>query len=352
MNCSINLTREELVRYSGQIKLTEIGMEGQEKIKGASVLVIGAGGIGCPVLLYLASAGVGTLGIFDNDCVDESNLHRQILYSAKEIGKPKPLAAKEKLKELNPDITYKVHFLKLDRQSALNVIRDYDIICDCTDNFETRYIINDASLILNRPVVYGAIHKFSGQVIVLNYRNGPTLRCLFPGPPHPVEFLDCTDEGILGSVAGIVGTMQATEVIKVILGTESVLSGKLFSFNALDYNVSITPFTRKDDLAVITELTEPDDDHKQLIVKEITAADLRDLISLEPGTMIFDLRDKDDIAEIGFKTIREKEITRIMELTNSNVPMVFYCRSGARAISIISYLRNVHKGERLFSLIL
>ena len=191
MRCNTLLTKDDLNRYSRQIRLAEVGKEGQKKIKGTSVLVVGAGALGCHVLQYLTAAGIGTLGIVDNDWVDESNLNRQVLYSLKDIGKPKPLAAKERLKILNPEVTLKMHFIRLDKVSALKVISPYDIIVDCTDNFATRYLINDACVILNKPLVYGAIHKFSGQVMVLNYQNGPTLRCLYPEPPHPLEVPSC-----------------------------------------------------------------------------------------------------------------------------------------------------------------
>jgi len=170
MRCNNILTKDEINRYSRQIRLAEVGKEGQKKIKGTSVLVIGAGALGCPVLQYLTAAGVGILGIVDNDYLDETNLHRQVLYTLKDIGKPKPLAAMEKLKLLNPEVIFNVYFIRLDKGSALKIIPQYDIIVDCTDNFATRYLINDACVILNKPVVYGAIHRFSGQLMVLNYK--------------------------------------------------------------------------------------------------------------------------------------------------------------------------------------
>lgn len=196
MRCNNVLDKNEINRYSRQMRLAEVGKEGQERIKGTSVLVVGAGALGCPVLQYLTAAGVGTLGIVDNDWVDETNLHRQVLYTIKDIGRPKPLAAKEKLRLLNPGVSLKVHFIRLDKDSVLRIIPEYDIIVDCTDNFATRYLINDACVILNKPVVYGAIDKFSGQLMVLNYHNGPTLRCLYPEPPHPLEVPSCAETGV------------------------------------------------------------------------------------------------------------------------------------------------------------
>jgi len=277
MHCNSVLTNDEISRYSRQIRLAEVGKEGQEKIKGASVLVIGAGALGCPVLQYLTAAGVGILGIVDNDWVDETNLNRQVLYTIKDIGKPKPLVAKEKLKLLNPKVVFKVHFIRLDKVCALKIISQYDIIVDCTDNFASRYLINDACVILDKPLVYGAIHKFSGQLMVLNYKNGPTLRCLFPEPPHSLEIPSCEEYGVMGSVPGIIGSLQVTEVMKIILGLGGVLSGKLFMIDTLNFNTFISSFDRNLDLPAITELGEYEDstlcDSKS--VKEITAKELR-----------------------------------------------------------------------------
>ena len=227
MRCNTFLTVSELNRYNRQMRLSEVGKEGQEKIKGASVVVIGAGALGCPALQYLAAAGVGILGIVDNDWVDESNLHRQLLYGVKDIDKPKPIAARDRIMLNNPEIKIVPHFIRFTKETALNILREYDIVVDCTDNFATRYLINDAAVIQNKPIVYGAIHKFSGQVMVLNYLNGPTLRCIYPNAPHPLDAPSCEEEGTIGSIAGTIGTMQATEVLKIILGLEGILSGKI-----------------------------------------------------------------------------------------------------------------------------
>ena len=259
MRCNTILTKDEINRYSRQIRLAEVGKEGQKKIKGTSVLVIGAGALGCPVLQYLTSAGVGILGIVDNDYLDETNLHRQVLYTLKDIGKPKPLAAMEKLKLLNPEVIFNVYFIRLDKGSALKIIPQYDIIVDCTDNFATRYLINDACVILNKPVVYGAIHRFSGQLMVLNYKKGPTLRCLYPNAPQPLEVPSCDETGVIGSIAGTIGSMQVTEVIKIILEKEEVLSGKLFIIDSLDFTTHIITFERNPEDSNIRTLGEYND---------------------------------------------------------------------------------------------
>lgn len=356
MHSTATLTRDEIARYSRQIRLSEVGKEGQKKIKLASVLVVGAGALGCPVLQYLTAAGTGILGIVDNDWIDESNLNRQVLYSHKDLGKPKPLAAKERLKLLNPEVTFKVHFIRLDKESAIRVISQYDIIVDCTDNFPSRYLINDACVILNKPLVYGAIHKFSGQVMVLNYKGGPTLRCLYPEPPHPIEVPSCEEFGVIGSVPGIIGSLQATEVLKIILGLEGVLSGKIFMIDTLNFNTWISSFESNNEFTGITELGEYEDSSlcDKMSVKEITAGTLRKMLSEKPEIMVVDLRDKEDDADIGFKTVSipSYEVSRKIRLFSGRDAIVFYCRSGSRSTTVINYLQKVHKLGNLYSLVI
>lgn len=355
MTCNTTLTKEEIIRYSRQIRLAEIGKEGQKKIKGTAVLVVGAGALGCPVLQYLTAAGVGTLGIVDNDWVDETNLNRQVLYSLKDIGKPKPLAAKERLAILNPEVDFKVHFLRLDKEFALKIISLYDIVVDCTDNFATRFLINDACVILNKPLVYGAIHKFSGQVMVLNYRNGPTLRCLYPEPPHPLEVPTCEEFGVIGSIPGMIGSLQATEVLKIIIGLGGVLSGKIFMIDTLNFTTCISSFERDPKLSKVIELGEYEDrsmcDNRS--VREISAVILKRMLSKNPGVLVVDLRDKEDDADIGFKTllIPYYNVCSNIKLFSNHAAVVFYCRSGNRSTNVINYLQKVHKLENLYSLV-
>ena len=356
MRCNTFLTKDEMNRYSRQIRLAEVGKEGQVKIKGTSVLVIGAGALGCPVLQYLTAAGVGILGIVDNDWVDETNLHRQVLYTIKDIGKPKPLAAKEKLKLLNPEVTFKVHFIRLDKESALKIIPQYDIIVDCTDNFATRYLINDASVIFNKPVVYGAIHKFSGQLMVLNYQNGPTLRCLYPEPPHPLEVLSCAETGVIGSIAGTIGSMQATEVIKIILKKEEVLSGKLFIIDSLNFTTQIISFERNPENSKIKTLGDYDDIclSENNSIKELSAFELRKMISKNPEITVIDLREETEKNDIGFDciSIPYYEISRKIHLILNRDTVVFYCKHGIQSMHVINYLQKVHKMENLYNLVL
>ena len=350
------LSKEEINRYIQQIRLPEIGIAGQEKIKKSSVLVIGTGGLGCPVLQYLTAAGVGSIGIMDNDWVDESNLHRQILFNVNDLSKPKPLAAKEKLQLLNPNVEFKIHFSRLNKNNSLKILSQYDIIVDCTDNFPSRYLINDSCVILDKPDVYGAIHKFSGQVMVLNYKSGPTLRCIYPQPPHPLEIPSCEESGVIGSVTGLIGALQATEVFKIILDLGGILSGKLFMIDTLNFNTQVSSFVRNPEFSKITELGEYEDVSlcNTQSVREISADDLNKMLSINPGIRVIDLRDKEDNEDIGYETIMipHFEINRMINLISATDPVVFYCRSGSRTISVINYLQEVYKMNNLYSLMI
>ena len=219
-------------RYSRHIALNEIGIKGQNKISNAKVLVVGAGGLGCPTLQYLAAAGVGTLGIIDFDTVEESNLQRQVLYGKSSLGINKAIAAKKRLEDLNDSICIHTYPHKLDSSNALELFEAYDIIVDGTDNFESRYLICDASIISNKPVVFASIYKFEGQVSVFNYQSGPTYRCLFPDPPLKGDAPNCSETGVIGVLPGIIGSLQANEALKIILEIGSVFSGQLYCYNS------------------------------------------------------------------------------------------------------------------------
>ncbi|HIP31335.1 MAG TPA: molybdopterin-synthase adenylyltransferase MoeB [Crocinitomicaceae bacterium] len=229
----MSLSNEEKNRYSRHILLDKIGLAGQEKLKKAKVLVIGAGGLGSPVLLYLAAAGVGTIGIIDFDVIEDSNLQRQVLFSTEDIGKSKAITAKKKLEAQNPYIEIIAYNFPLNNKNAVDLIEKYDIVIDGTDNFNTRYLVNDACVITNTILVYGAIYKFEGQVSVFNYQNGPTYRCLFPEPPKKGSVPSCSEVGVIGILPSIIGSMQANEAIKILLGIGETLSGKLLIFNSL-----------------------------------------------------------------------------------------------------------------------
>jgi adenylyltransferase/sulfurtransferase len=245
------LSKEEISRYSKQLLLPEIGMQGQENLKKAKVLIIGAGGLGCPVLQYLGAAGVGTIGIIDFDFVDITNLHRQVLYTVDDIGKAKSIIASEKISLSNPTIKLEPFNLKLESSNAQEIIFKYDIIVDCTDNFETRYLINDTCMLLGKPFVYGGIHKFEGQLSVFNFVKsdgsiGPNYRDVFPKMVQDEMEVNCDVSGVIGVLPGIIGTMQANEVIKIITDIGEVCSGKLLIYNSLNNTLSEIKINRKE----------------------------------------------------------------------------------------------------------
>jgi molybdopterin/thiamine biosynthesis adenylyltransferase len=230
----IQLTKEEYERYSRHIILPEVGLDGQKKLKAASVLCIGTGGLGSPLLLYLAAAGIGHIGIVDFDIVDQSNLQRQIIHGQSWVGKPKIESARNRILEINPYCRVDLYETRLSSENALDIVKDYDVVVDGTDNFPTRYLVNDACVLMNKPNVYGSIFRFEGQATVFNYEGGPNYRDLYPEPPPPGMVPSCAEGGVLGVLPGIIGTIQANETIKVILGTGNTLSGRLLLYNALD----------------------------------------------------------------------------------------------------------------------
>ncbi|MEE8423633.1 MAG: molybdopterin-synthase adenylyltransferase MoeB, partial [Thermodesulfobacteriota bacterium] len=230
----MTLTQQQISRYSRHLILPEVGVTGQEKICNATVLCVGAGGLSSPLLLYLAAAGVGKLGIVDFDLVDESNLQRQVIHGEDWVGKSKVESAKEQINSINSSVEVVPYEVRLTSENALDIMRDYDIVVDGTDNFATRFLVNDACVILGKPNVYGSIFRFEGQASVFDAKHGPCYRCLYPEPPPPGEVPSCAEGGVLGILPGIVGLIQATEIIKLILGKGKTLIGRLLVFNALD----------------------------------------------------------------------------------------------------------------------
>ncbi len=235
----VRLSNEQILRYSRHLILPEVGMAGQKKLRAASVLIIGAGGLGCPIALYLTAVGIGRLGLVDFDVVDRTNLQRQVLYGESVVGVPKVEAATERLKDLNPDVEIETYPVRLTSENALQIMNDYDIIVDGTDNFPTRYLTNDAAVILGKPYIYGSIFRFEGQVSVFlshpfnGFERGPCYRCLFPAPPPPGAVPSCAEGGVLGVLPGVVGTIQALEAIKLILGIGEPLIGKMMLIDTL-----------------------------------------------------------------------------------------------------------------------
>jgi adenylyltransferase/sulfurtransferase len=240
-----SLTHDEIRRYSRHLILDDVGVEGQRRLKAARVLCIGSGGLGSPALVYLAAAGVGTLGVVDNDVVDESNLHRQIIHSTDSVGVPKVESAAERVRQINPTVRFVAHHAHLDASNALQILGGYDVVVDGSDNFPTRYLVNDACVLLGLPLVYGAVQKFEGQISLFNLllpdgSRGPNYRDLFPEPPPPGAVPSCAEGGVLGVLPGVIGTMQATEAIKVVLGVghtkpRDTLSGRLILYNAMSF---------------------------------------------------------------------------------------------------------------------
>ncbi|MEB3229717.1 MAG: molybdopterin-synthase adenylyltransferase MoeB [Leptolyngbyaceae bacterium] len=230
----IELSREEYERFSRHLILPEVGLDGQKRLKAASVLCVGTGGLGSPLLLYLAAAGIGRIGIVDFDVVDRSNLQRQIIHGTSWVGKPKIESAKNRIHEINPFCQVDLYNTHLSSANALDIMKDYDVVVDGTDNFPTRYLVNDACVLLNKPNVYGSIFRFEGQATVFNYQDGPNYRDLYPEPPPPGMVPSCAEGGVLGVLCGIIGTIQATETVKIILGAGNTLSGRLLLYNALD----------------------------------------------------------------------------------------------------------------------
>ncbi|UCG29036.1 MAG: HesA/MoeB/ThiF family protein [Bacteroidales bacterium] len=253
----MSLKPQELRRYSRQMMISEIGKEGQEKLKNVSVLVVGAGGLGCPVMQYLSAAGIGKLGIMDADKVDEANLHRQILYGSYDLGKLKSIIAKTRLAYQNPLVDYEVFNIKLQSKNALEIIGRYDIIVDATDNFPSRYLINDACVICGKPMVYGSIYKFEGQLSVFNYNGGPTYRCLYPEIPEKHEAPEPSEIGVIGVLPGLIGTLQAIEVIKMAIGKGKIVSGELLIVNILYPSMYTIRIRKNEKNLSITEMENP-----------------------------------------------------------------------------------------------
>jgi adenylyltransferase/sulfurtransferase len=250
---SKNLTEQEFNRYVRHLNLQEIGIKGQEKIKQGKVLIVGAGGLGSPAALYLAAAGVGTIGLVDFDNVEENNLQRQIIHSTKNLGTKKTESAKKAINDLNPNVKVKIYNKKLNSNNALEIIKKYDVVIDGSDNFPTKYLINDACVLLKKPNVYGSATGFDGHASVFNYKNGPCYRCLFPKLPKPSSVPSCAEAGVLGALLGVIGTIQATEALKIILGKGNILSGRFLVYNALNMQFKELKLSKNKKCAVCGE---------------------------------------------------------------------------------------------------
>ena len=361
-----NLSKAELARYARHLALPEFGLEAQQKLKAAKVLVVGAGGLGSPLLLYLAAVGVGTIGIVDFDVVDESNLQRQVLFGKGDLGLLKTEAAKKRLISLNPFINIQLHNTQLSSANAIEVIREYDVVADGSDNFPTRYLVNDACVLLNKPNVFGAIFQFEGQVSVFNFidkngKMGPNYRDLHPTPPPPGTVPSCAEGGVLGVLPGIIGSMQASEVIKIITGIGAPLSGRLFHFDTLDFESRIFKIKSRDDNPLtglhpsITHLIDYEDfcGTKELApIKEITAAELRLWLSSGEKIQLIDVREPAEFqtGNLGGELIPLATVAENVHRFSKDGKVVLHCQSGARSATAIRDLEQQFNLSNLYNL--
>jgi len=333
-------------RYSRHIVLSEVGPQGQALLSSAKVLVIGAGGLGCPVLQYLAAAGIGTLGIIDFDVVELSNLQRQILFGTSSIGMNKALAAKNRLEDLNPTIQMNAYPEKLTAKNVLTLFDRYDIIVDGSDNFATRYLVNDASIITDKPVVFGAIYKFEGQVSVFNYLNGPSYRCLFPTPPKEGSVANCSEVGVLGVLPGIIGSMQANEVIKMILGFEHVLTGKLLCYNSKTADITTIKVKKSEkEFEKVHALKDQLIDQYPESICEINVEDIsaEDALNKE-NVQFIDVREQDEYPQIDIPPNLQIPLDILEQNLNRLPPekeYIIFCQSGVRSKLAVQLLKEL-----------
>ncbi len=343
------LSAEERTRYDRHLILPEFGEAAQLKLKNAKVLVIGAGGLGCPALLYLAAAGVGTIGIVDGDNIEESNLQRQVLFGSEDIGKSKAEVAAEKLSKQNPFVSIDAIPEFLTTANAIVLFSEYDVILDGTDNFATRYLCNDAAVICNKPLIHGSIFKFEGQVSVFNYKNGSTYRCLFPEPPALGSVPSCSEIGVIGVLPGIIGNYQAMETIKVITGIGEPLTGKLLCINTLNNTQQILEFDRNETHASISELLESYEIFCGFnpLVKEISFKEAQILLNKENSQLI-DVREADEFKNhnVGGKNLPLSTF-ETNQIHEGSTP-IFICQKGGRSLKA-AQLFSVGLNRKAFS---
>jgi len=353
------LTTDELSRYSRHLILPEVGEEGQRKLKAARVLCVGTGGLGSPLALYLAAAGVGTLGLVDFDVVDASNLQRQIIHSTADIGRKKLDSAEEKLKALNPALNVVKHDTLLSSANALDILKDYDVIADGTDNFPTRYLVNDACVLLGKPNAYGSIFRFEGQASVFGTKDGPCYRCLYPEPPPPGLVPSCAEGGVLGILPGLVGVIQATETIKLILGIGEPLIGRLLLVDALNMRFRQLKLRKNPECPVcgdhptVTKLIdyqqfcgiEPESAKQSSVkngIQQVNVRDLKKRIDAGEDLFILDVREPFEyqIANIGGVLIPQNDVAQRIGELDRDREIVVQCKSGGRSQRIAEYLKQ------------
>jgi adenylyltransferase/sulfurtransferase len=353
------LTTDDLSRYSRHLILPEVGMDGQRRLKAARVLCVGTGGLGSPLALYLAAAGIGTLGLVDFDVVDASNLQRQIIHSTKDIGRKKLDSAEEKLLALNPALNVVKHDTMLSSANALDILKDYDIVADGTDNFPTRYLVNDTCVLLGKPNVYGSIFRFEGQASVFATEKGPCYRCLYPEPPPPGLVPSCAEGGVLGILPGLVGVIQATEAIKLILGKGESLIGRLLLVDALNMRFRELKLRKNPECPVcganptVTKLIDyqqfcgimPESKQEKALkngIPQISVKELKSRIDAGEDVFILDVREPYEyqIANIGGKLIPQNEVPQRLAEIDRDREIVVQCRSGQRSQRIAEFLQQ------------
>ena len=366
---SVEFSRAEIERYSRQLVLPELGPEGQRKLKASSAIVIGAGGLGIPASVYLAAAGVGKIGVVDDDIIEKSNLHRQTIYTEADVGEPKAKVASDRLGLVNPNVSIVPHIVRLDSSNALDLLKSYDVVLDCTDNFPARYLINDASVLLGKPDVYASVFRFDGQVSVFDARSGPCYRCLFPQPPPPETVQDCSVAGVLGVLPGIMGGLQAVQATNLMLGKGLPLIGRLLLFNATDMTFSELRIKKDPKCPIcghtptITKLIDYEEfcgiPKANVPVKEITPKELKRRIDEGGEVTLLDVREQPeyDMCKIeGSRLIPLGDLEgRIGELKGAR-QIVVYCHVGtrsARAVQLLSSkgipARNLRGGIRAWA---
>ena len=353
------LTREEILRYSRHLIMPEVGLKGQERLKDAKVLCVGTGGLGSPLAMYLAAAGVGTIGLVDFDVVDESNLQRQILHGTGDVGKRKVESARETLADVNPNVNVVLHEERLTSENALRILEPYDVVADGTDNFPTRYLVNDACVMLGKPNAYGSIFRFEGQASVFAHGDGPCYRCLYPEPPPPGMVPSCAEGGVLGILPGVIGVIQATEVVKLALGIGEPLVGRLLLYDALEMQFREMKIRRDPACPVcgesptVKELIDydqfcgvPDLEERQRVDAEweIEPTELRARLDNGNDVYLLDVRNPDEFAICridGAKLIPLPQLLEGMHQLDSARDIAVYCHSGIRSAQAVNFLRSI-----------
>jgi sulfur-carrier protein adenylyltransferase/sulfurtransferase len=354
-NGAVELSNEEIARYSRHLIMPEVALEGQKKLKSARVLTIGAGGLGSPLALYLAAAGIGTLGIVDFDVVDESNLQRQIIHGTSDVGRKKMESARDRIEDINPNVEVETYEEALSSENALEIFADYDVIVDGTDNFPTRYLVNDACVLLNKPNVYGSIFRFEGQASVFYAEEGPCYRCLYPEPPPPGLVPSCAEGGVLGILPGAIGTIQATETAKLLLGIGEPLIGRLLLYDALNMRFREMKLRKDPNCPVcgenptVTELIDyqefcgiPQANAQVQEVPEVTVEDLKRKLDNGEPVSVLDVREPHEyeVANIGARLIPLGELPeRLIEL-DPDENLAVHCKTGGRSARAVKLLKD------------